>query len=148
MRRSWLDGLNLKDLTRWSKLNLFWFGKISSTKMNVLPKLNFLFQMLPIAIQDKKLANCKDNKILLFIIERSPESNLKHCKMKRIGDSLFLISNYIIKQQVWYGFLTGLLMRERERLMKLETTILKEGLHNYLWGNSQLKQSQKKCHQR
>lgn len=33
-------------MERQSKLKLLWFGKISATKMNILRKINFLFQML------------------------------------------------------------------------------------------------------
>uniref|UniRef100_A0A8C5MBI0 Reverse transcriptase domain-containing protein n=1 Tax=Leptobrachium leishanense TaxID=445787 RepID=A0A8C5MBI0_9ANUR len=39
-----------RDLVRWKPLKVSWFGKISILKMNVLPRLLYLFQTLPVHI--------------------------------------------------------------------------------------------------
>lgn len=46
---------NTKKYRNISELKLPWLGKISAKKLNVLPKINFLFQMLPIK-HNKNLA--------------------------------------------------------------------------------------------
>uniref|UniRef100_A0A8C5LSC9 Reverse transcriptase domain-containing protein n=1 Tax=Leptobrachium leishanense TaxID=445787 RepID=A0A8C5LSC9_9ANUR len=38
------------ELLTWSKMHISWFGRISVLKMNVLPRLLYLFQTLPIRI--------------------------------------------------------------------------------------------------
>lgn len=37
-----------KDLEIWHRLKLSFWGKISAIKMNILPKILFLFQMIPV----------------------------------------------------------------------------------------------------
>lgn len=40
----------LKDLARWSKMVLLWFGRSNVIKMNFFPHLLYLFPALPIKI--------------------------------------------------------------------------------------------------
>ena len=43
------------DLSRWSKQQLSWSARMAAIKMNILPRLNFLFQSLPLDIKEKTL---------------------------------------------------------------------------------------------
>lgn len=38
------------DLQKWTQMAHSWFGKISTVKINILPRLLFLFQMIPYKI--------------------------------------------------------------------------------------------------
>lgn len=51
-RTNFLTLLNTirSDLQKWSQLVHFWLGRISFVKMNILPRLLFLFQMIPYGI--------------------------------------------------------------------------------------------------
>lgn len=42
-----------QDLLKWNKLNLSLLGRIAVLKMNVLPRISFLFQMIPVVKGNK-----------------------------------------------------------------------------------------------
>ncbi|XP_068116266.1 uncharacterized protein [Hyperolius riggenbachi] len=44
-----------RDLDRWSSYGISWIGKIYSVKMNVLPRLLYLFETLPVRVPSKVL---------------------------------------------------------------------------------------------
>uniref|UniRef100_A0A8C5MRY5 Reverse transcriptase domain-containing protein n=1 Tax=Leptobrachium leishanense TaxID=445787 RepID=A0A8C5MRY5_9ANUR len=45
-----------KDLEDWTEKPISWIGRIHSVKMNILPRLLFLFQALPVAVTRRDLA--------------------------------------------------------------------------------------------
>ncbi|MBN3289039.1 LIN1 transcriptase, partial [Polypterus senegalus] len=65
-----------QDLHRWSTLHLTLAGRINTVKMNILPKLLFLFQNIPIYI-NKSFFKQLDSTITSFIW------NSKHPRIKR-----------------------------------------------------------------
>ncbi|CAH2313222.1 Hypothetical predicted protein [Pelobates cultripes] len=42
-----------QDLQRWDKLGISWLGRVTTVKMNLLPRFLYLFQTLPIPIRKK-----------------------------------------------------------------------------------------------
>lgn len=40
----------ITDLTKWQKLSISWLGRVTSVKMNILPRLIYVFQALPTQI--------------------------------------------------------------------------------------------------
>lgn len=66
-----------QDLSRWDVLPLSFFGRIESVRMNVLPRLLFLFQSLPILIPQRTI-KCLEKRISTFIWQnRRPRIRLK-----------------------------------------------------------------------
>uniref|UniRef100_A0A8C0H6J8 Uncharacterized protein n=1 Tax=Chelonoidis abingdonii TaxID=106734 RepID=A0A8C0H6J8_CHEAB len=45
----------IKDLEEWNKYEISWLGRVALVKMNVLPKLLFLFQCIPVGIPEMTL---------------------------------------------------------------------------------------------
>uniref|UniRef100_A0A8C5N3B2 Reverse transcriptase domain-containing protein n=1 Tax=Leptobrachium leishanense TaxID=445787 RepID=A0A8C5N3B2_9ANUR len=45
------------DLDRWAKLHISWLGRVHCIKMNVLPRLLYLFQALPISVTQSDLTS-------------------------------------------------------------------------------------------
>ena len=79
-----------KDLDRWSILPLSLLGRIESVRMNVLPKLLYLFQMLPIDIP-KTTFDKLDKLISIFIWQRKrPRIRLKVLQLSKAKGGLKL----------------------------------------------------------
>lgn len=55
-----------EDLVHWGKLGLSWLGRVNSIKMNLLPRILYLFRALPIPIRRDQLRKFQ-SKILRFI---------------------------------------------------------------------------------
>lgn len=56
----------MKDLSIWSKYDLFWLRRVNSVKMMLLPHLLYLFRSLPIPIRKTKLLQFQSS-IIKFI---------------------------------------------------------------------------------
>ena len=81
---------NTHDLARWSSLPLSLLGRIESIRMNVLPKLLYPFQMLPIPIP-KAIFCMLDRLISRFIWQgRRPIIRLKTLQLLKSDGGLAL----------------------------------------------------------
>lgn len=77
-----------RDLDRWTILPLSLSGRIESVRMNVLPKLLYLFQMLPIDIP-KSSFDKLDKLISIFIWQRKrPRIRLKILQLSKARGGL------------------------------------------------------------
>uniref|UniRef100_A0A803JGD6 Reverse transcriptase domain-containing protein n=1 Tax=Xenopus tropicalis TaxID=8364 RepID=A0A803JGD6_XENTR len=68
-----------ENLQSWSKMDLSWFGIIHAFKMNLLPKILYLFRTLPIPITDQDLKPCREKYLNLFGRINIPELPDKPC---------------------------------------------------------------------
>lgn len=79
-----------KDMDRWSALPLSMFGRVESVRMNVLPRLLYPFQMLPIDIP-KSTFDKLDKLIARFIWQnKRPRIRLKTLQLLKSGGGLKL----------------------------------------------------------
>lgn len=65
---------NIKgDLHGWEHITVFWTGRINTLKMNVLPRISYLFHQLPVDVPDKQFKD-KDVKdaCVIFCAEVHP----------------------------------------------------------------------------
>lgn len=129
----WNDIKN--DLNRWEKIKLSLLGKISVTQMNVLPKLLFLFQAIPVLHSFKPLEKWQ-NGIMKFIWNNRKARIKKKimCDDKSRGGlgvpnlKVYYFASILLWIMDW-------ILMEDEQLLNLEGENLRFGLHGYLFYN-------------
>lgn len=45
----------IADISRWKNFKFSWLGRLAAIKMNILPKLHFHFETIPVFIENKVL---------------------------------------------------------------------------------------------
>uniref|UniRef100_A0A803SUI6 Reverse transcriptase domain-containing protein n=1 Tax=Anolis carolinensis TaxID=28377 RepID=A0A803SUI6_ANOCA len=105
---------NVKDtLAKFTKLKLSWFGRIALIKMKILPKINFLFRMLPIKISTGKITNWQNmintfcngnkrariNKEKWYKIQKNGGLGIPNLKLYYMANQLRYIIEGIIGQE-------------------------------------------------
>lgn len=95
------------DLARWDVLPLSLFGRVETVKMNILPRLLFLFQSLPVWIPSSAF-NMLDKLISKFIWQnKKPRVRLKLLTLEKNKGGLALPN---IKYYYWAAQLTALVV--------------------------------------
>ncbi|KAF7244640.1 hypothetical protein EYD10_09237 [Varanus komodoensis] len=121
------------DLEKWANLQLSLLGRIALVKMNILPKLLFLFQMIPIKI-DKKFFDDLNTHILRFIWKKKkPRIKLKMLQEAK-GNGGFGLPDWMLYYQA--SVLTWLkewITLRNKRILYLEGHDLQMGWHAYMW---------------
>ncbi len=85
------------DIQRWKNLNVSLQGRISTVKMNMLPRFNFFFSMLPLSPLQVTLRRSTPSFLSLSGMINVPELNLPHYNILIAQeDWLYQILNYII----------------------------------------------------
>lgn len=92
-----IDQIN-KDLLLWSKFQLLLLGRIAAIKMNVLPKILFLFQNLPI-LSSIKMINDLDKNITKFIWQNKKVRLRAKYLQDIMGKGGFALPNWLLYYQ-------------------------------------------------
>uniref|UniRef100_A0A803T8M6 Reverse transcriptase domain-containing protein n=1 Tax=Anolis carolinensis TaxID=28377 RepID=A0A803T8M6_ANOCA len=129
--RIWKEIKN--DLEKWKNINVSLLGRIAIIKMNILPKLLYLFQNIPI-IRSTKLFKDWQKEIMRFIwknkrarinynimISRKTQGGLGVPDLKLYHDACALC---------WIRDWAKL---EKVRILNLEGHELRKGWHGYMW---------------
>ena len=92
------------DLTRWITLPISLMGRIATIKMMILPKINYMFSMIPTA-PPKTWFNSPDSHISIFLWKnKTPRISLKTLQNSKDQGGLELphIKNYYLANKVIY----------------------------------------------
>lgn len=125
--------IQIKDLKLYQNLQLSLMGRIATVKMNVLPKILFLFQNLPI-LSSLTLINDLDKALRKFIgLIKKSSIKAKYLQKKKENGGfayLNLIAYYQASALTWvkdWCFLSN------TNILSLEGLNLPLGWHAYLW---------------
>lgn len=97
------------DLIRWFDLPLSWLGRVSLIKMNVLPRILYPMQMLPLRINNSVFSDI-DKAISRFIWHgKKPRLSLKTLRLTRENGGLslpdFKLYNWTCHMRIVHGWL-------------------------------------------
>uniref|UniRef100_A0A803TK04 Reverse transcriptase domain-containing protein n=1 Tax=Anolis carolinensis TaxID=28377 RepID=A0A803TK04_ANOCA len=122
-----------KDLENWKTQKLSLLGRIAAVKMNILPRMLFLFQCLPILRSNKSFIDWKSDLSRFIWQGKKPRIKMKSLTDdKRRGGlampdlKMYYEANNLIWIKDW------ILLKNR-KLLNLEGWDLSSGWHSYLW---------------
>ncbi len=99
------------DIQRWKNLKVSLQGRISTVKMNLLPRFNFFFSMLPLSPPPGYFKEINSIILSLSGMINVPELNLPHYNILIAQeDWLYQIVNYIIGRSSLRPFIIGLIL--------------------------------------
>lgn len=109
-----------KDLQIWNKLKLSLLGHIAVIKMNVLPKLMFLFQALPII--SKLVILGKWQKVLVNFIWAGKKAQIKMKALWNLKEKggLQLPNLRLYFEAVSFSWIQEWILLENKKLLNLE----------------------------
>lgn len=90
------------DFDRWSVHKLSLIARVNAVKMNILPRLSYLFQCIPLFLPQSFFRKL-DSLILEFILnkKKSPESVSNICKdLSLLEEWFYRISDFIIELHI------------------------------------------------
>uniref|UniRef100_A0A670I6B9 Reverse transcriptase domain-containing protein n=1 Tax=Podarcis muralis TaxID=64176 RepID=A0A670I6B9_PODMU len=122
-----------KDMEIWGRMKLSFLGRIAVVKMNILPRMLFLFQTIPIL---KGLKQCKEwqRALAKYIWQgKRPRIKMKILidKKERGGFSLPDLSLYYEAACIFW--IKDWIKLENRELLDLEGFNNRYGWHSYLW---------------
>nr|GEZ82414.1 hypothetical protein [Tanacetum cinerariifolium] len=121
-----------KDLLRWERLKLSLLGRISVIKMNVLPKMMFLFQTIPVIISDAPFKEWQKD-ISKFIWQgKKPRVKYKILQDAKERGGLGLPDLKVYHAACCFVWLKEWMYLQNRRLLELEGSDLRFGWHGYM----------------
>lgn len=121
-----------KDMMNWNKLQLSLIGSISLVKMNLLPRLMFLMQNIPI-IRNNKVFELWHKKSSRFIwAGKSPHIKLKTMMDNKNRGGLSLPNFQIYHEAICLSWAREWITQNNLKLLNLEGFNLNFGWHAYL----------------
>ena len=122
-----------KDLARWKNLNLSLLGRISVIKMNVLPRMLFLFQTIPIITADAIFKQWQRD-ISNFIWQgKKPRIKFKSLQDAKERGGLGLPDLKLYFKACCLMWIRDWIMLENQKMLQLEGHELRFGWHAYIW---------------
>ena len=130
-----------QDLLKWSKCQFSWSARMSIIKMNILPRLNFLFQSLPLDINEKTLLNWQSVINKFIWNHRRPRVSFKILQDEKMRGGLKVPNIKLYYHAAKLVWILDWIHKPFDRYLILEKPNNKLGFHELLW--PAIKQKQK-----
>uniref|UniRef100_A0A670K732 Reverse transcriptase domain-containing protein n=1 Tax=Podarcis muralis TaxID=64176 RepID=A0A670K732_PODMU len=124
-----------KDLDVWNRVNLSWLGRMEAIKMNILPKMLFLFQNIPV-IRGPKIFKDWQKTLSRFIWQgRRPRIRFKLLTDRKERGGLAVPNLKLYYEAACLCWVKDWITLENTDLLDLEGADNRFGWHAYLWSN-------------
>ncbi|XP_042308406.1 ubiquitin-like-conjugating enzyme ATG10 isoform X1 [Sceloporus undulatus] len=121
-----------KDLIKWNKLNISLLGRIATIKMNILPRMLYLFQTLPIIVSRKIFRNWNKDISDFIWRGRKPRIKIKNIQDSNERGGLGLPPLNLYYEACSLVWVKEWITLENKILLDVEGDDLNTGWHNYL----------------
>lgn len=121
-----------KDLIRWNNLKLLLLGRISMVKMNVLPRILYLFQTLPILQKKNYFAYWKKEITDFIWAGKKPRIKFKVMCDKKDRGGLSLPKFELYHDVCALAWITEWVLTQYKKLLTMEGFNARYGWHAYL----------------
>uniref|UniRef100_A0A670ITK0 Reverse transcriptase domain-containing protein n=1 Tax=Podarcis muralis TaxID=64176 RepID=A0A670ITK0_PODMU len=126
-----------KDLDVWNRVNLSWLGRMEAIKMNILPRMLFLFQNIPV-IRGTKIFKDWRKTLSRFIWQgRRPRIRFKLLTDCKERGGLAVPDLKLYYEAACLCWVKDWITLDNTDLLDLEGAGNRHGWHAYLWSNKE-----------